>query len=98
MPYVEYTMPLRLTCIAFVKVDTYQWYLNGSLVQSPIANMNRYVKNSAQLNDSGVYQCRACNWAGCNNSSSYTVRVTGLYLFILYSHIALSCVKNVVYT
>ena len=76
---VEYTKELSLTCYASGIVERYQWYRNASHIRTvnSTAAANSYEISSAQLSNSGVYYCSACNWAGCTNSSSHTVNVTG---------------------
>ena len=78
---IGYTNRLSLTCSASGIVDNYKWYHNGNKLTT---TTRRYIKSSAQLNDSGSYQCRACNWAGCTSSSSYTVTVIGWFTSIVY--------------
>ena len=84
---IVHTNRLSLTCSASGTVNSYKWYRNSS----PLTTITRhYIKSSAQLSDSGSYQCRACNWAGCTSSSSYTVTVIGLLTWrvhVLYSKV-----------
>ena len=75
---VRYTSTLKLACSASGIVDNYKWYHNSSILTT---TKKSYYKSSAQLSDSGYYQCEACNWEGCSNtSSSYTVTVIGLFM------------------
>ena len=74
---VRYTSTLSLICSAYGIVDNYKWYRNSSLLTT--TTTNRYIKSSAQLSDSGSYQCEACNWAGCS-STIRTVTVRGLFM------------------
>ena len=79
---VGYTYTLKLTCVASGIVDNYNWYRNNSLLTT---TTKRYYKSSAQLSDTGSYQCEACNWAGCSTrSSSHTVAVIGLFMWPFY--------------
>ena len=78
---VVYTNRLSLTCSASGIVDNIKWYLDNNKLTT---STSRYYKSSAQLTDSGSYQCRACNWAGCTSSSSYTVTVIGWFIQIVY--------------
>ena len=71
---IEYTQILSLTCSGSGIVDNYQWFRNSTRLTTTSSS---YYRSSAQLSDSGVYYCEACNWAGCTNSSSHTVTVTG---------------------
>ena len=73
---IRYTNRLSLTCNASGIVDNYKWYHNRDKLPT---NTSRYYKSYAQLNDSGSYRCKACNWAGCTKSSSYTVTVIGWF-------------------
>ena len=79
---ILYTNRLSLTCSASGTVDNYKWYHNGNKVTT---TTSRYIKSSAQLSDSGSYQCEACNWAGCRSSRSYTVTVIGWLTWIAYT-------------
>ena len=72
---------LRLTCYASGAVERYEWYHSGSRLPSTVSD---YRKSSAQLSDSGSYQCKACNFAGCSTRSSYTVTVIGWFSQIEY--------------
>ena len=81
---------LRLTCYASGTVERYEWYRSGSRLPS---TTSYYRKSSAQLSDSGSYQCKACNWAGCTSSSSYTVTVIGWFTSIVY-HVVNSMVTS----
>ena len=65
---------LNLTCYASGTVERYEWYHSGSRLPT---TTRYYKKSPAQLSDSGSYQCKACNMAGCTSSSSYTVTVIG---------------------
>ena len=79
---VRYTSTLSLTCSASGIVDNYRWYRNSFLLTTTTRG---YYKSSAQLSDSGSYQCTACNWAGCSTrSSSYAVTVIGLFMWPFY--------------
>ena len=83
---IGYRTALRLTCSISGTGGAYNWYRNGTFITSTTSSS--YYKSPAQLSDSGYYQCRACNWAGCRfSSNSQTVRVTGLFSL---SHIVLS--------
>ena len=74
---IVYTNRLSLTCSASGTVNNYRWYRNRDKLTT--TTYGSYIKSSAQLSDSGSYQCEACNWAGCTNSSSYTVTVIGWF-------------------
>ena len=80
---------LRLTCYASGTVERYEWYRSGSRLPSTVSD---YSKSSVQLSDSGSYQCKACNWAGCTSSSSRTVTVIG-WLMRMVNHGVNSMVK-----
>ena len=79
---VGYTQRLSLTCHVSGIASTYRWYRNGYI---RLSNTSSYYLKSAQPSDSGSYQCRACNWAGCTSySSSRTVTVTaGVFKVVL---------------
>ena len=68
---VGYTQIFRLNCSVSGIANSYQWYHNGVRLSST----SSYYSKSAQQNDTGRYQCRACNWADCTSSSS-SLRVT----------------------
>ena len=72
---IVYTNRLSLTCSASGTVYNYKWYRNNNKLTT---TTRRYYKSSAQMSDSGSYQCEACNRAGCTSSSRYTVTVIGL--------------------
>ena len=78
---VGYTQTLGLTCSVSGIANSYQWYHNYNRLSST----SSYYSKSAQQNDTGRYQCRACNWADCtSSSSSHTVTVTaGVFTVVL---------------
>ena len=78
---VGYTQRLRLTCSVSGIANSYLWYHNYNILPST----SRYYLKSAQQNDTGNYQCRACNWEGCTSySRNHAVTVTaGVFTVVL---------------
>ena len=77
---VGYTQTFRLTCSVSGIANSYQWYHNYTRLPST----SSYYSKSAQQNDTGNYECRACNWAGCSSfSSNHAVTVTaGVFIVV----------------
>ena len=72
---VGFTQTLNLTCRVLGIANRFLWYHDGLI---RLSSTDRYYSKSTQPRDSGIYQCRACNWAGCTSySNSLIVTVRG---------------------